>query len=115
MASSMDANLGDQRVSSTKTRIKTNSIPVLRTKIWLIKEYHPLKQGLRQDSTKFIRFLEMSIKEYHPLKQGLRLNLDSIINNFIMYQRVSSTKTRIKTSSFSLITSINFVSKSIIH
>ena len=85
-----------------------------------LREYGPLKQGLRQsdtaNSTKThysprvwstktrIKTLHLGIsenksylREYGPLKQGLRLTQYIIYVFFISSPRVWSTKTRIKT------------------
>ena len=39
---------------------------------FLIKEYNPLKQGLRHNPVLDFADLLFPIKEYNPLKQGLR-------------------------------------------
>ena len=62
-----------QRVSSTKTRIKTRKLRVQSKNVLVIKEYHPLKQGLRLIPQPHATFVDGN-------------------------QRVSSTKTRIKTT-----------------
>ena len=111
-------NLPSPRVCSTKTRIKTSKDGSLRAifhlreyvplkqglrLLWNIakgllcclREYVPLKQGLRQIVFIFLLFLHY-LREYVPLKQGLRL-LMSISTLFFITPRVCSTKTRIKT------------------
>ena len=109
------------RVSSIKTRIKTNK----ETKITLLsplREYLPLKQGLRQQFLvqKHIQFPprvssiktrikthehsslveQRSLREYLPLKQGLRHILHLKVLYALSTPRVSSIKTRIKTKAF---------------
>ena len=61
----------NQRVSSTKTRIKTYELYFDNHDLKTIKEYHPLKQGLRPGVISGTN-ITLNIKEYHPLKQGLR-------------------------------------------
>ena len=64
-----------------------------------LREYLPLKQGLRHIVNGSSKFLCLSIlREYLPLKQGLRL-IHIVLRIFVYTQRVSSIKTRIKTHS----------------
>ena len=59
-----------QRVSSIRTRIKTNVMSLSDMKL-TVREYLPLEQGLRH---RFICFNGNTVKvrEYLPLEQGLR-------------------------------------------
>ena len=83
------------RVCSTKTRIKTRTMSTLWMR-WPLREYVPLKQGLRQLLQNFsCNFL---LREYVPLKQGLRLGVLKFFHIRKISPRVCSTKTRIKTS-----------------
>ena len=59
-----------QRVYSTKTRIKTEPPAEVGSSHQGLREYIPLKQGLRQNCRGFYAIL--SLREYIPLKQGLR-------------------------------------------
>ena len=59
------------RVCSTKTRIKTHPHDVFWWRWCNLREYVPLKQGLRQGILKVI-ISNMGLREYVPLKQGLR-------------------------------------------
>ena len=107
------------RVCSTKTRIKTQLWKEKWCHLPLLREYVPLKQGLRPENN--LRNTEcvstprvcstktriktqksrrahpwMYLREYVPLKQGLRL----LVHRYSAHQitpRVCSTKTRIKT------------------
>ena len=86
---------GSQRTSSTKTRIKTLYSCNVVCFVHCVREYHPLKQGLRLYSTsselctigqrtsstktriKTMKahhwlILKLQVREHHPLKQGLR-------------------------------------------
>ena len=78
-----------QRLSSTKTRIKTIHI-------------------LRQNWISILR-------DYLPLKQGLRQLLSTITGNFMITQRLSSTKTRIKTFPMPLLVNPRTSSETIFH
>ena len=110
------------RVSSIKTRIKTNlfilfltihpflreylplkqglrlKLSVLNSKLKVLREYLPLKQGLRQSYGCFSLFLFHFLREYLPLKQGLRPYGRRVPEHYFLPPRVSSIKTRIKTS-----------------
>ena len=66
-----------------------------------VREYHPLKQGLRLIVCRFPAILFAGVREYHPLKQGLRPFNNFTVRIFFLCQRVSSIKTRIKTIVFS--------------
>ena len=61
-----------QRVSSIKTRIKTSINNMLRIYVRL-REYLPLKQGLRLQSF-HLYICNSDLREYLPLKQGLSAN-----------------------------------------
>ena len=86
-------SLDAPRVCSTKTRIKTFSKSSLSR--GNLREYVPLKQGLRQVYGSALVRGEV-LREYVPLKQGLRL-FNIRPQNFYCPPRVCSTKTRIKT------------------
>ena len=60
-----------QRVSSIKTRIKTLCFRLQHKNHLLLREYLPLKQGLRLLKFNNIHN-NMHLREYLPLKQGLR-------------------------------------------
>ena len=110
-----------QRVYSNKTRIKTHCKFIFTAIRPNLKEYIPIKQGLRQ-YTNFFSSKEIYLKEYIPIKQGLRPKLttnymmeDTVLKEYIpikqglrplrasihqftvFSQRVYSSKTRIKT------------------
>ena len=61
-----------------------------------LKDHLPLKQGLRLLSAVKAHILTL-LKDHLPLKQGLRLINSFIIKLFLITQRPSSSKTRIKT------------------
>ena len=86
-----------QRVYSNKTRIKTYSAGFHQPCLATLKEYIPIKQGLRHFHLVFQR-LQLLLKEYIPIKQGLRLyDTENFLHTLIFTQRVYSNKTRIKT------------------
>ena len=61
------------RVSSIKTRIKTE-LEWSCSYSWPLREYIPLKQGLRQVRRWPFGVRVPPLREYLPLKQGLRLH-----------------------------------------
>ena len=64
-----------------------------------LREYVPLKQGLRQE--RFCCLFNLRpLREYVPLKQGLRPPSLGPTTLFAISPRVCSTKTRIKTLNF---------------
>ena len=125
-----------QRVSSIRTRIKTScSLPSTSSR--LVREYLPLEQGLRhrtfygQQENRLVReYLPLEqglrllaasesvifcVREYLPLEQGLRLH-NGCSQMIVLCQRVSSIRTRIKTSiSSAHVYIICSVSESIFH
>ncbi len=127
-----------QRVYSNKTRIKTHCKFIFTAIRPNLKEYIPIKQGLRQ-YTNFFSSKEIYLKEYIPIKQGLRPKLttnymmeDTVLKEYIPIkqglrplraatdilfldktQRVYSSKTRIKTFFFRFRWLKDVISKSI--
>ena len=61
------------RVCSTKTRIKTEQLAITDHNAPWLREYVPLKQGLRLFERYFGHDEQLALREYVPLKQGLRL------------------------------------------
>gem|GEM_PF-5926669 len=80
----------------------------------VIREYHPLEQGLRLVK-RISPPLKVKIREYHPLEQGLRRFINLSVPGFPKHQRVSSIRTRIKTSTSDFFKKFNLISESIIH
>ena len=71
-----------------------------------LREYGPLKQGLRLG--RYLRCLFFGrLREYGPLKQGLRQDTRRCFYHRSGTPRVWSTKTRIKTNHFSPLQSRN--------
>ena len=62
----------------------------------LVREQHPLQQGLRLDSA-LINVLHSNVREQHPLQQGLRQARNGFIECQLDSQRTASITTRIKT------------------
>ena len=64
----------------------------------VVREQHPLQQGLRRTLAPCNMVLICAVREQHPLQQGLRLTMSSFSNNCtLMSQRTASITTRIKT------------------
>ena len=73
------------------------AVPPCRHKL---RDYLPLKQGLRPVLRPPLRYPQTFLRDYLPLKQGLRLPLMRTFIAPLFSQRLSSTKTRIKTVAF---------------
>ena len=86
-----------QRLYSTKTRIKTKARKAFKSAFFTLRDYIPLKQGLRQDAMCLWYNLGI-LRDYIPLKQGLRRPVKRHLDSGRAAQRLYSTKTRIKTS-----------------
>ena len=63
-----------------------------------LKEYIPIKQGLRHRLCRLLSLLTTLLKEYIPIKQGLRRSRSTPLFCNKLSQRVYSNKTRINAS-----------------
>ena len=87
-----------QRLYSTKTRIKTFVVFTTQNLFIILRDYIPLKQGLRHLSETYTHKIN-GLRDYIPLKQGLRPDaVECHALRIVAAQRLYSTKTRIKTS-----------------
>ena len=62
-----------QRLSSTTTRIKTRGQPPRGWKLFWVRDYLPLQQGLRLQR-QAVAAIHLNVRDYLPLQQGLRLH-----------------------------------------
>ena len=95
-----------RRAASTKTRIETRVTDgmLILDYITIVAGRHPLKQGLKLRWAHRIPISTIhEVAGRHPLKQGLKLHYSATATPFIFSRRAASTKTRIETTSLSIL------------
>ena len=107
--SSQENNHITIRISSPKTRIKTVLHLLINEAISCLSAYLPQKQGLRRRNS-IGNTHDSDLSAYLPQKQGLRLSIEFIKKPFLITIRISSPKTRIKTSYFQTLRRISYLS-----